>query len=470
MSYSATLLRDALRRAAGRPILFDLDGTSRSAEALVKGVDRLAGALIESAGAGARIGLWYRNGFAAIEAFLAVEWIGGTRIPVDPQASTEEARAVFRAAGADIVLADREHAALLGAEARVHDDDAPLAGASRGPLADVDPERPLMIYPRGVTGGELHGIPLSYRNWAAIMDTNIALYRSSRYGPWDEVSEVFLSAQQIMHGTGFLGTFPFLALGLPQVLVGRFEAAAVVAAMARHGVTATMMVPAMLRGVVTALRPGHGIPLRHLLYGGGPASPEDVDAAIALFGPVLTQVYGRVEGGWPLAILDTADHARLAARPVLIRSFGRPIAEVETRLRPLGDGDATTGELVVRSAMTSRDYADGDGWCSLGDVVRRDDDGYLAYERRLDRMINTGYHVYPEEIEAVIAGLDGVAQTRVVGEPHPRWGEMVVAYVVPRGGVAESTLAAVLPDAVAARLARYKVPREFRLVAALPPI
>jgi len=326
-----------------------------------------------------------------------------------------------------------------------------------------------MIYPRGVTGGELHGIPLSYHNWAAIMDTNIALYRSGRYGQWDEGSEVFLSAQQVMHGTGFLGTFPFLALGLPQVLVGRFEAAAVVAAMTRHGVTATMFVPAMLRGFVAKARVDQGIKVRHLLYGGGPASPEDVIAAVDLLGPVLTQVYGRVEGGWPLAILDAADHARLQMRPELIRTFGRPIAEVDVRLRPLVDGDTANGELVVRSAMTSRDYADAEGWCSLGDVVRRDGDGYLSFERRLDRMINTGYHVYPEEIEAVIESLDGVAHARVVGEPHPRWGEMVVAYVVPRGDVARSALAGALPDAVAARLARYKVPREFRMVAELPP-
>jgi acyl-CoA synthetase (AMP-forming)/AMP-acid ligase II len=471
MSYSALLLRDALRRAAGRPILFDTDGHSRSADGLVAGVDRLAGALAASVGASARVGLWYRNSVAAIEAFLAVEWIGGTRIPVDPEASAEEAQSVFRAAKVDTVLADREHAALIGSDAIVHDDSEPLAGPPRDPVADVDPERSLMIYPRGVTGGELHGIPLSYRNWAAIMDTNVALYRSGRYGRWNESSEVYLTAQQIMHGTGFLGTFPFLAMGLPQVLIGRFEATSMVAAMARHAVTGTMLVPAMLRGVVAAIRPDHGLKLRHVLYGGGPTSPEDVIAAIDLLGPVLTQVYGRVEGGWPLAILGTADHALLRKeRPDLIRTFGRPIAEVETRLRPLGDDHSARGELVVRSAMTSRDYADAGGWCSLGDVVRRDNDGYLTYERRLDRMINTGYHVYPEEIEAVIAGIDGVAQTRVVGEPHPRWSQMVVAYIVARDNAVERALSAMLPQAVASRLARYKVPREFRMVTELPPL
>jgi acyl-CoA synthetase (AMP-forming)/AMP-acid ligase II len=471
MSYSAISLRDTLRRMAGRPILFDLHGHSRSADELVNRIDQLAGAMVASVGDGARVGLWYRNSFSAVEAFLAVEWIGGTRIPVDPDASAEEAQAVFRAAKVDTVLVDREHATLLGPNALVHDDSEPLAGASFGPMAEVDPQRCLMIYPRGIIGSELHGVPLSYANWAAIMDTNVALYRSGRYGEWSEDSEMFLAAQQIMHGTGFLGTFPFLAMGLPQVLVDRFEAASVVAAMARHAVTGTMLVPAMLRSIVAVITPDHPLKLRHVLYGGGPTSPEDVTSAIDLFGPVLIQVFGRVEGGWPLAILGTADHALLRQeRPDLIRSFGRPIAEVETRLRPLGDGSNARGELLVRSAMSSRDYVDPQGWCSLGDVVQIDGEGYLTYERRLDRMINTGYHVYPEEIEAVIAGCEGVAETRVVGEPHPRWGQMVVAYVVARGEVVETALAAALQQTVASRLARYKRPREFRIVAELPAL
>ena len=182
---------------------------------------------------------------------------------------------------------------------------------------------------------------------------------------------------------------------------------------------------------------------------------------------MLTQVYGRVEGGWPLAILDSADHALLVTRPDLIRSFGRPIAEVDARLRPLGDGDGATGELVVRSAMTpATTPTPKAGVRSATSFAHAE--GYLTYERRLDRMINTGYHVYPEEIEAVIARVDGVARTRVVGEPHPRWGETLIAYVVPRGSVSERELAATFRDAVAARLAHYKVPREFRLVPELP--
>jgi acyl-CoA synthetase (AMP-forming)/AMP-acid ligase II len=352
----------------------------------------------------------------------------------------------------------------------VHDDAAPLDGKRCSPIDDIDPERTIMIYPRAVVGGKLFGIPLSYRNWRAIIATNIELFRSGRYGVWEGASEIFLSAQQIMHGTGFLGTFPFLAMGLPQVIAGTFDLTLVLAAFERHRITATMLVPAMLKSFIAAADATSATrSLRHLLYGGGPISAAEVRAAVDRFGPVLTQVYGRVEGGWPLAILASDDHrALVAAKPHLARSCGQPIAEVEWRLRPLAGEAGDVGELQVKSAMSSTDYVGADGWCSLGDVVRRDANGYLYFERRLDRMINTGYHVYPDEIEAAMARLPGVRGVRIVGEPHERWGEMVVAYVVPSGELPAEELPATLQQALAQRLAKYKVPREFRLVSELP--
>jgi acyl-CoA synthetase (AMP-forming)/AMP-acid ligase II len=262
-------------------------------------------------------------------------------------------------------------------------------------------------------------------------------------------------------------------MGLPQLIADAFDAATIVSTMKRHAVTATMFVPVMLKGFVEAAR-ADGDPafsLRHLLYGGGPTAIEDVHAAVDLLGPVLTQVYGRVEGGWPIAILGPMEHAIMrGGSQELARSFGRPIAEVDVRLRPLSAGGDATGELLVRSAMTSADFSDPNGWCSLGDFVRRDAAGYLYFERRLDRMINTGYHVYPEQIEAVIAVLHGVSRVRVSGEWHPRWGEMIVAHVVPTGIVGEGELVAAIRSSVSARLAKYKVPREFRIVADLPPL
>lgn len=463
-------VRETLRAAGDRALVLDRHGRARSGAELVHRVECIVGALVQVCPPRPRVGVWYRNSIAAVEAFLAVEWAGGLRIPVDPGATAAEAEAIFAAAGADIVIADRAHSDQLQRGGLVHDDDQPLDADSSLP-APFDPDAPYMIYPRSVIGGQLFGIPISHRNWMATMDTNIALYRSGRYGPWHEASEVFLTGQQLMHGTGFLGSFPFLAMGRPQVIIDTFEVGIVLDAIEHHRVTTTMCVPAMLNSLVDAManRPEAAATLRHVLYGGGPISGEQIRTAVQRIGPALTQVYGRVEGGWPIAILTIDDHQTLlGANPALASSCGRPIDEAQVALRPLPEQAADEGELRVRCAMTSGDYTDSDGWCSLGDVMRQDDAGYLYYRRRLDRMINTGYHVYPDEVESVICGVAGVEATLVRGESHPRWGQMVVAYVVAGDSASSQALVERIEVALRNRLAKYKIPRDIRVVPALP--
>ena len=116
-----------------------------------------------------------------------------------------------------------------------------------------------------------------------------------------------------MHGTGMLGTFPFIHMGLPQVILPRFDAATVLEAAVRNRATATFMVPGMVTRLAdAAASAGATLPqaggLRRITYGGAPIAADDLTRAVSIMGPVLVQVYGRFEGGWPLAILSTADH------------------------------------------------------------------------------------------------------------------------------------------------------------------
>ena len=463
-------LRKALLAAADRVLLRDMADRTRTGREILDNVDGLAGALLAGGHDGGKIGLWYRNSFAAVEAFLAVEWIGGTRVPVDPHAPAAEAGAVFAAAAVDAVLADRAHGSLLP-EALIHDDEAPLLGVPTWPNKTIDDDRTLLVYPRAVEHGQLFGIPVSYANWRATMRTNIALYRSGRYGPWHEAEECFLAAQQIMHGTGFVGTFPFLEMGRPQVLADGFDAGRILDAIDRFGVSATVLVPPMMARLVDIAleRPESGGSLKHLIYGGAPVAAEELRRTMRRFGPILIQGYGRIEGGWPIATLGIDEHrAILAGDDRLVSSCGRPIEQVTVKLRPT-DAAADCGELLVTSDMVVGEYTDPEGWCSLGDVMCRDRDGYLFYRGRLDRMINTGYHVYPAEIEAAILAVSGIAAARVKGEADEKWGTTLVADLVLAGN-AKATPDDVLQcvgDALKARLAKYKIPRRYRIVEAL---
>ncbi|MDE2049282.1 MAG: malonyl-CoA synthase, partial [Betaproteobacteria bacterium] len=95
------------------------------------------------------------------------------------------------------------------------------------------------------------------------------------------------------------------------------------------------------------------------------------------------------------------------------------------------------------------------------------DDGYLTIVgRSKDLIISGGYNVYPAEIESVLNELPGVAESAVVGVPHPDFGEAVVAVVVPRAGAQLD--AAQLIAALKSRIANYKVPKLVEVAAELP--
>lgn len=109
---------------------------------------------------------------------------------------------------------------------------------------------------------------------------------------------------------------------------------------------------------------------------------------------------------------------------------GTPLRGVEVRI--------VDGEVEVRCAMSLRCYRDGtdpkrpDGWLPTGDIGAIDGNGRLSVQgRRGDLIVTGGENVWPEPVEAVLLGLDGITDAAVVGRPDPEWGQVVVAVVVP---------------------------------------
>jgi acyl-CoA synthetase (AMP-forming)/AMP-acid ligase II len=178
----------------------------------------------------------------------------------------------------------------------------------------------------------------------------------------------------------------------------------------------------------------------------------------------------------------------------VLTAYGLTEAVVATMCRP-GDppevvsatsGRATAGfevkigrsdEILLRGPNLMLGYLDdpeataaaidGDGWLHTGDAGRLDEAGYLTITGRLkDMYICGGFNVYPAEVEQVLARLDGVAESAVVGVAEPRLGEVGKAFVVARPGFAltEEDVLAFCRE----RLANYKVPRRVEFRDALP--
>lgn len=458
MTYgSATQL--ALRSAGDRPLIHHGD-RSFSGPQIDSAVAGLAQQLRDSIGDHGVVGIWAWNSPEVIVAHLAAERAGFTRVPIDPEAPQAEAAAILDAVGAGLLLMDDEHALDIDLpQLRL----TPEVWTHRREFfpAERDGERIALRIVRGIDGGGLINIPLTYDNWDAHMQQSASFLRGGLYGHAVGPDSTYLTVQQVQYGTGLLGTFPFLRMGEAQVIVKKFDVDAVIDAVERHGVTTTFLVPGMLSRLCDALgsRDVSGWDL-HVLYGGAPFPLADMLRAADTLGPHrLSQLYGRFEGGWPITVLDGADHQRIAlGAHELAHSCGRVVPGVEIDLAGRVAGDARA-EIRVRSACTAPLFTDSDGWCSLGDLATIDDEGRLYLHGRLDGMINTGsFHVYPTEVaEAIEAEFPAALSVEVVGTPDDRWGQAVTA-LLGWADVTQAPSREVFRKRMSARLAKYKVP------------
>ena len=134
------------------------------------------------------------------------------------------------------------------------------------------------------------------------------------------------------------------------------------------------------------------------------------------------------------------------------------------------------GEILVRGDTVMTGYwrdpeataaALRDGWLFTGDMGTLDEDGFLTLkDRSKDVIISGGSNIYPREVEEVLLLAPGVAEVSVVGAPDPEWGEVVVAFVVPRPGAQLDT--AQLDALCLEHIARFKRPKRYQIVESLP--
>ena len=174
---------------------------------------------------------------------------------------------------------------------------------------------------------------------------------------------------------------------------------------------------------------------------------------------------------------DPDDAASLARLP----SAGQPMVSTDVRvMRPDGTFAAAgeTGEIVIRGPAVMAGYWNNhaataealvDGWLHTGDAGRADEAGFVFLVDRIkDMIVSGGENIYSREVENALMSHAGVLECAVVGAPHPRWGEQVVAFVVRRAGQAPDE--AELIAHCRALIAAYKRPQQVRFVEELPKL
>jgi acyl-CoA synthetase (AMP-forming)/AMP-acid ligase II len=259
-------------------------------------------------------------------------------------------------------------------------------------------------------------------------------------------------------------------------ILRRFDVGAVFDAIERHRITFTWFAPAMVNAVVAAEDLAErDLSSMKLIQDGGEKMPM----------PLIQKVLDAFPNAWfsdAYGLTETVSGDTYLDKGKMVDklgSVGKPILFTQVRVvdeddEPVPAGEV--GEVVVRGPKVSKGYwrdeeatrrAYRGGWLHTGDLGRLDEDGYLYIVDRLkDMIISGGENIASSEVERVVYEHEAVVEAAVVGSPHERWGEVPVAYVVVREGAAvdEEALDAHCRD----RLAKYKTPKGFRFIDALP--
>lgn len=432
---------------------------------------------------GDRVALFMSNRPVYLPLLWGIWWMGGVAVPVNAKLHARETAWIVGHCSGRMVLTDAErHAPLADAlggtpiavvSEHAFIDDTAIAPAALVERAEDDPA--WLFYTSGTTGRP-KGVTLAARQLRACALGYLAAVQAVEPGA------VMLHPAPLSHGGG-LYHLPYVMNGGLNVMPdsGGFEPAECLALAAHWRNASFFGAPTMVRRLVEAARqrPGRPEGLATICYGGGPMYLADIEEALAVVGPHFAQIYGQGECPMTITVLPRAlindpaqpnHRERLASVGVAQSMVEVAIRDAEGRECPVGE----RGEVCVRGEVVMQGYwaddaatraAIRDGWLHTGDIGRLDADGFLTLlDRSKDLVVSGGSNVYPREVEEVLLTHPQVDEVSVIGRPDREWGEVIVAYVVANGPVDTHAL-----DALClAQMARFKRPRHYRFVDALP--
>ena len=468
-------------RGRGAEVFADQPGRPPlSHDALWQGAERMAAALVRAGvKPGDRVAVQTEKTLEAVQLYLGALMAGAVFLPLNTAYVPAEIAYFLTDAEPAVFVCDPARQAALAEAAGAVPQVLTLDAEGRGSLAEAaaaeapgfaavargDDDLACILYTSGTTGRP-KGAMLSHGNLASNAATLAEVWR---FTPADRL----IHALPIFHAHGlYVALNVTLTAGGSLIFLPKFDADAVIEALPRA--TAMMGVPTFYTrlldhpGLTRELCAG----MRLFVSGSAPLLAETHRAWTARTGHAILERYGMTETS-----MNASNPYEGERRPGAV---GFPLPGVELRVcGPDGAvlGRGATGSLQVRGPNVFKGYwrmpektaeeFTADGFFITGDLATVSEDGYFSIVGRAkDMVISGGYNVYPVEVEALIDALPGVAESAVIGLPHPDFGEGVAAVVVGAPGEAPS------PEAIMAalrdRLAGYKRPRAVFVTDALP--
>ncbi len=449
-----------------------------------------------------RISILQVNSHEFLETYYAAAGIGAILNPLNIRLSAAEIAYILSDSGSRwLVVADRF--ASLVDELLCH--RTPLEGILW--IGEMDPESPGVarhsyeealsvhrgdflpepvvenqvahLYYTSGTTGRPKGVMLTHKNVCIHALGTIAELRLGDSDVWAHVAPMF-------HLADAWATFAITWVGGRHVMLPQFEPAEVLAAIQRHRITLSNLIPTMLNLMIKHPRVGEFdySSLRVILSGGAPIAPEVVRRIVELFGCDYIQTYGMTETSPYLTFSILKDHLKglypqeqLAYKAKTGRPFmGVDLQVVDEKGQPVPADERSVGEIWVRGDTVTPGYwnlpeetakAFHQGWLKTGDLAVVDPEGYVTIvDRKKDMIITGGENVYSTEVENVLYMHPKLLEAAVFGVPDEKWGEAVKAAVVlrPGEGASEEEIVSFCKE----RLTHYKAPKSVDFLPELP--
>jgi len=433
---------------------------------------------------GSRIAVLMGNRMEYFEIATGIAMSGMTMVPINTRSLDTEIDYILERSDCAAFILDEKYLGITARSRPTIDVVWTLGGDSAGreyesvlaesdavdPMIEIDENDTFMIMFTSGTTGKPKGVMLSHRGRA------LTCYLTSLdygIGPGRRT----IAVAPMYHGAGFSFAYAAVFSGATISVLRAWDPAEFLAMAQRDRTQTVFMVPTHAQTLRALEKGPQEYDLSHLetIYFNAAALPKVLKAWVFEAFPQVGvfEIYGSTEAS-VVTVLRPADALRK------IGSVGHAWFMTEIRVvneegNPVKPGEP--GELFSRSPFLMTGYLDDsesteacttpDGFVTAGDVVILDDEGYIyIVDRKKDMIVTGGVNVYPREIEEIIATYPGLQEVAVVGLPDEKWGESIVAVVVPRSGI-ELDLTE-LQAFVEPKLAGYKQPRRWEIMESLP--
>lgn len=429
--------------------------------------------------AGARVAIISPNSARFIVSLFGVSAFGRVLVPVNFRLNRDEIRYILEHSGATVALVDPEL-------------DEPLRGIEirhrlvLGPGTDDDLFRRVSAEPKLAVTDEASAVSINYTSGTTARPKGVQLSHRScwlnavTFGWHTGVTDrdVYLHTLPSFHCNGWGMPYALTGMGARQVIIRKIDGAEILRRVKAQGVTLLCAAPAVMAAVLDAAavwrERGEPIPGRgtvRVVVAGAPPPSKTIERIETELGWEFIQIYGLTETS-PLLTVNRSpsewDGLESGERARRLSQAGVPAVGVRMDVSP-------SGELLARSNHVFDGYYEQpeetakaivDGWFHTGDGGHMEDAYAVITDRKKDVIITGGENVSSIEVEDCLYQHPAVSEAAVIGVPHEKWGETVLAFVVRHAGMDAS-----VPDIIGhcrGILSHYKCPTIIEFRDALP--